>query len=62
MTGPAIATVRVRIGANAHAGELGFRDFSSLFLAKENRRQPGNPAFAFLLVAECVVQRAALGG
>src|SRR6267378_1165711 len=28
----------------AHAGELGFRDFSSLFLVKENRRQLGNPA------------------
>ena len=29
---------------HAHAGELGFRDFSSLFLVRENRRQPGNPA------------------
>jgi len=28
----------------ANAGELGFRDFSSLFLVKENRRQLGNPA------------------
>ena len=29
---------------NAHAEELGFRDFSSLFLVKENRRQLGNSA------------------
>jgi len=29
---------------HAHAGELGFRDFSSLFLVKENRRQLGNSA------------------
>src|SRR6516165_5975217 len=29
---------------HAHAEELGFRDFSSLFLAKENRRQLGNSA------------------
>jgi hypothetical protein len=28
----------------AHAGELGFRDFSSLSLVRENRRQLGNPA------------------
>ena len=29
---------------HAHAEELGFRDFSSLFLVKENRRQLGNSA------------------
>jgi hypothetical protein len=29
---------------HAHAGELGFRDFSSLFLVKENRGQLGNSA------------------
>jgi hypothetical protein len=29
---------------HAHAEELGFRDFSSSFLAKENRRQLGNSA------------------
>ena len=28
----------------AHAEELGFHDFSSLFLVKENRRQLGNSA------------------
>jgi len=40
-----IATVCVRTGPrHAHAGELGFRDFSSLFPLKENRRQSGNPA------------------
>ena len=40
-----VATVSVPIVAeNAHAEELGFRDFSSLFLVKENRRQLGNSA------------------
>ena len=34
----------------AHAGELGFRDFSSLFLVKENRRQLGNSARSTCLV------------
>src|SRR6185369_7265930 len=29
---------------HARAEELGFRDFSSLFLVKENRRQLGNSA------------------
>jgi hypothetical protein len=29
---------------DARAGALGFRDFSSLSPAKENRRQQGNPA------------------
>ena len=29
---------------HAHAGELGFRDFPSLSLVKENRRHLGNPA------------------
>jgi hypothetical protein len=29
---------------HAHAEELGFRDFSSLFPVKENRRQLGNSA------------------
>jgi hypothetical protein len=29
----------------AWAGERDFRDFSRLFPAKENRRQPENPAF-----------------
>src|SRR4051812_10870386 len=29
---------------HAHVEELGFRDFSSLFLVKENRRQLGNSA------------------
>jgi len=33
---------------HAHAGELGLRDFSSLFLMKENRRQLGNPARCIL--------------
>jgi hypothetical protein len=40
-----IATVRILTGArHAHAGALGFRDFSSLSLAEENRRQLGNSA------------------
>src|SRR5215471_4926422 len=29
---------------HVHAEELGFRDFSSLFLVEENRRQLGNSA------------------
>ena len=37
-----LVTVSVPVVAeNAHAEELGFRDFSSLFLLKENRRQLG---------------------
>jgi len=35
---------------HAHAGELGFRDFSSLFLVKENRRQLGNSACCIVLL------------
>jgi hypothetical protein len=35
------------VAENGHAEELGFRDFSSLFLVKENRRQLGNSACAF---------------
>jgi hypothetical protein len=40
---------------HAYAGELGFRDFSSLSLVKENRRHLGNPACCISLdVALCV--------
>ena len=53
-----VATVSVPIVAeNAHAEELGFRDFSSLFLVKENRRQLGNSACCISFIKVSLTSR-----
>ena len=46
---------------HAHAEELGFRDFSSLFLVKENRRQPGNSACCTFLEVSLTSRVFAMG-
>jgi hypothetical protein len=47
-----VATVSIPIVAETwRAEELGFRDFSSLFLVKENRRQLGNSACCISFIA-----------
>src|SRR5690348_10903773 len=42
---------------HAHAEELGFRDFSSLFLVKENRRQLGNSACCISFIKVSLTSR-----
>src|SRR5467141_2057699 len=42
---------------HAHAEELGFRDFSSFFLVKENRRQLGNSACCISCVKVSLTSR-----
>ena len=42
---------------HARARELGFRDFSSLFLVKENRRQLGNSACCISLTRVTLTSR-----
>ncbi len=52
-----VATVSIAIVAETwRAEELGFRDFSSLFLVKENRRQLGNSAccISFVTVSSSI--------
>ena len=46
-----------RTSAHAHAEELGFRDFTSLFLVKENRRQLGNSACCISCIKVTLISR-----